>query len=74
VLELLGIPVESTMSLRQPLTTILAWVCSALTMAGFGFVQMRLTLQANGWILNIFLILSMIIELLLIFKINTWIN
>jgi hypothetical protein len=74
VLELLNIPVENTPGLRQPLTSILAWACSALTMAGFGFVQMRLTLQTNGWTLNIFLILSMILEFLLIFKINTWIN
>jgi hypothetical protein len=74
VLELLGIAVDSAPGLRQPLTTLVAWVCSALTMVGFGFVQMRLTVQASGWTLNIFLILSMIIEFLLIFKINTWIN
>jgi hypothetical protein len=43
-------------------------------MAGFGFVQVRLTLQASGWTLNVFLILSMIIEFILIFKINNWIN
>lgn len=74
VLVLQGIPVESTTGKRQAWTGVLAWLCSVLTMAGFGFVQVRLTLQASGWTLNVFLILSMIIEFILIFKINNWIN
>jgi hypothetical protein len=74
VLTLRGIPVESAPGLQQSLNSMLAWLGSALIMVGFGFVQIRLTLQTSGWIQNFFLILSMIIEFLVIFKINSWIN
>jgi hypothetical protein len=74
VLVMLNIPVESASAGRRQWNTLLAWVCSALTMVGFGFIQIRLSIQASGLTLNLFLILSMLIEFFLIFKINTWIG
>jgi hypothetical protein len=74
VLVLRGIAVESAPGMRRSLYAMLAWLGSALTMIGFGFLQMRLTVQASGGTLNFFLILSMILEFLIIFKINSWIN
>jgi hypothetical protein len=71
VLVLRGIRVESTPGRQQSLNSLLAWLGSALTMAAFGFFQIRLTLQASGWTLNFFLILSMILEFIIIFKINS---